>query len=63
MEPRPNYAVKQPGYAVLCCGQCERRQRVDIGEDPEGWVKMTTVRGKMIKVLCPMCAGEMGGAE
>jgi hypothetical protein len=46
----------KPGYASVCCSQCGTRQRVEIGDDPEGWVKVSTIRGKGAKVLCPECA-------
>jgi len=52
MKPTP------PGYAVVKCHYCKRSQRVEIGEDPEGWVQISTVRGKPIAVMCPECTIE-----
>jgi hypothetical protein len=48
--------LKHNGYALVYCSRCRRRQRVEVGEEPEGWVRVTTLRGKPVETLCPKCA-------
>ena len=50
--------TKPAGYAIVKCHYCPARLRVEIGADPEGWVRLVTLRGKPIATMWPRCAGD-----